>query len=88
MLPSYNTPSCKKSVISPSTSCVSTLSKFVHSTMPGQNILCTNAPSKSVICSTVKSKHVNSDVNVIRKNTVNVLNDSVIAPVSHHFSSS
>ena len=49
---------------------VSTLSKFVHFTMPGQNIQCTNAPSKSGTCSTVKSKHVNSDVNVIRKKTV------------------
>ena len=41
--------------------------------MPDQNIQCTNAPSESVTCSTVKSKRVNSDVNVIRKNTVNVV---------------
>ena len=49
---------------------------------------CTNAPSKSVTCSTVKSKCVNSDVNEIRKNTVNVISDSVIAPVSSCPSSS
>ena len=53
MLPSHNTPSLKKSVISPSISHVSTFSKFVHSAMSGQNIQCTNAPSKSVSCSTV-----------------------------------
>ena len=88
MLPSRNTPTCKKSVISPSISHVSTLSKFVLSTMRGQNIQCANAPSKSVTCSTVKSKRVNSDVNVIRKSTVNVVNDSVIAPVSPRLSSS
>ena len=41
------------------------LSKFVPSTMPVQNIQSTNAASKSVACSTVKSKHVISDVNVI-----------------------
>ena len=82
MLPSHNTPSCKKSVISPSISHVSMLSKFVHSTKPGQNIQCTNVRSKSVTCSTVKSKRVNSDVNVIRKNTVNIVSDSMIASVS------
>ena len=38
MLPSHNTLSCKKSVISPPISHVSKLSKFVPSTMPGQNI--------------------------------------------------
>ena len=59
MLPSHNTPSCKKSVISPPIVYVSTLSKFVPSTMPGQNIQCTNSPSKSVTSSTVKSKRVN-----------------------------
>ena len=64
------------------------LSKFVPSTMPVQNIQSTNAASKSVACSTVKSKHVISDVNVIRKNTVYVINGSVIAPVSPHPSSS
>ena len=79
MLATHNTSPCKKSAISLSISHVSTLSKFVHS---GQNIQCTKAPSKSVTCSTVKSKRVNSDVNVIRKNTVNVVNDSVVAPVS------
>ena len=82
MLLSHNTPSCKKSVISPSISHVSMLSKFVHSTKPGQNFQCTNVPSKSVTCSTVKSKRINSDVNVIRKNTVNIISDSVIASVS------
>ena len=47
--------------------------------MPGQNIQCSNAPRK----------RVNSDINVICKNTVNVISDSVIAPVSHRpFSSS
>ena len=88
MLPSHNTPSYKKSVISPPISHVSTLSKFVLSTMPDQNIQCSNAPSESVTCSTVKSKRVNSDVNVIRKNTSNVVRDSVIAPVSPRSSSS
>ena len=58
MLPSVNTPSRKKSVISPSVSHVSMSPKFVHSTMRGQN-------SKSVTCSTIKSKRVNSNVNVI-----------------------
>ena len=82
MLPSHNTPSCKKFVISPSISHVSTLSKFVQSTIPGQNIQCTNAPSKSVTLSIVRGKRVNSDVNLIRKNIVNVVGDSVIAPVS------
>ena len=82
MLSPHNTPSCKKSVISTSTSHVSMLSKFAHSTIQSQTIQCTNAPSKSITCSTVKSKRVNSDVNVIRKNTVNVVSDSVIAPVS------
>ena len=53
MLPAHNTPSFKNSVISPTISHVSTLSKFVHSGMWGQNIQCTNAPSKSVSCSTV-----------------------------------
>ena len=43
---------------------------------------CTNALSKSVTFSTVRGKRVNSDVNLIRKNTVNVVGDSVIAPVS------
>ena len=43
MLPSHNAPSCKKSVISPSISHLGKLSKFVHSTMPGQKIQCTNA---------------------------------------------
>ena len=87
MLPSHNTPSCKKSVISPSISLVSTLLKSVYSTMPGQNIQYTNAPSKPVTCITVKSKRVNSDVTVIRKNTVNVVSDSIIAhvrPVLRH----
>ena len=56
MLP-YNTQSCYKSVISPPISHVSMLSKFVPSTMPGQNIQSTNAASKSVACSTVKSEH-------------------------------
>ena len=82
MLPSHNMPSYKKSVISPSISHVSTLPKFVLSTMSDQNIQCSNAPSESVTCSTVKSKRVNSDVNVIRKNTLNVVRDSVVAPVS------
>ena len=81
MLPSHNMQSCKNSVISPRFSHVSTLSKFVPFTMPDQNIQCTNAPSKSVTCSTVNS-NVNSGVNVTRKNTVNVISDSVIAPVS------
>ena len=40
--------------------------------MPGQNIQNTNAPSQLVTCSTVKSKCVNSDVNVTHKNTVNI----------------
>ena len=66
----------------PSISNLSTLSKFVHSTMPGQNIECANTPNKSVTCSTIKSKHVNSDVNVIRENNVNVVSDSVIAGAS------
>ena len=66
----------------PSISHLNTLAKYVHSTRPGQNIQCTSASSKSVTCSTVKRKRVNSDVNVIRKNTVNVVGDSVIAPVS------
>ena len=88
MLPSHNTTSWKKSVTFPSTSRLSTLSKFVHSTMPGQNIQCTNAPSKSVTCITENRKHVNSDVNVILKNTVNVVSDSVIARVSPRPSSS
>ena len=79
MLPSHNTPSCKKSGISPPISSVTTLSECVPSTMPGQNIQCTNAPSLSVTCSTVKSKRVNSDVNVIRKDAINVISDSVIA---------
>ena len=82
MLPSHTTPSCKKSVISPPISHVSTLSKFVPSIIPGQSIQCSNAPNKSFTCVTVKSKRINSDVNVIRKNTVNVVSDSVIAPVS------
>ena len=56
--------------------------KFVPSTMPGQNIQSTNAPCKSVTCSSVKSKRVNSDVNVIRKNTTNVISYSVIVPVT------
>ena len=85
MLSSHNMPSCKKPVTSTSISHVSTLSKFVHSTMPGQNIQCINAPSKSVTCSTIKSKHVNSDVSVICKNTVNDVSDSVIACVSLSF---
>ena len=88
MLPSHNMPSWKKSVTFPSNSRVSTLSKFAHSTMPDQNIQCTNAPSKSVTCSTVNCKHANIDVNVILKNTVNVVSDSVIAPVSPRPSSS
>ena len=50
--------------------------------MSDQNIQCSNAPSESVTCSTVKSKRVNSDVNMIRKNTLNVVRDSVVAPVS------
>ena len=56
--------------------------------MPGQNIQYTNASSKSVTCSTVKSKWVSSNVNVIHKNTVNVISDSVIVPVSPYLSSS
>ena len=83
MLPSHNTPSFKKSIFHGST-----LSKFLHSTMPGQNIKCSNAPSKSVICSTVESKRVNSDVNIIHKNPVNVLSDSVIARVGSRLPSS
>ena len=71
----------QNSVISPRISHVSTLSKFFPSAMPGQNIQRTNAPSKSVTFSTVNSD-VNSSVNVTRKNTVNVISDSVIAPVS------
>ena len=82
MLPSDNTPSHKKSVISPPISQVSTLSKLFYSTMPSQNFQCTNAPSKSVTCSTIKNKRLNSDVDVIRKNTVNIISDSMIAPVS------
>ena len=62
MLPSHNTPSCKKSVISQSILHVSILSKFVHSTVPGQNIQCTNAPSKTVTCISVKSKRVNVSI--------------------------
>ena len=81
MLPSHNMQSCKNSVISPRISHVSTLSKFVPSTMPGQNTQCTNAVSNSVTFSTVNSD-VNSGVDVTRKNTVNVKSDSVIAPVS------
>ena len=45
MLQSQNTGSCKKSVISPPISHVSTSSKFIPFTMPGQNIQCTNAPN-------------------------------------------
>ena len=48
--------------------------------MPGQNIQCTNAPSKSVTYSTVKSKRVNSDINVIRKNTVNGVSSDDFTP--------
>ena len=88
MLPAHNTPSWKNSVISSSISHESTLWKFAHSTMSGQNIQCTNAPSMSVTWSIVKSKRVNSDINVIRKNTINVVNDSVIAHFSHCPSSS
>ena len=73
-------PSYKRSVISPPISHVSTLSKFFSSTMAGQNIQCTNAPSKSVTYSTVKSKRVNSDINVIRKNTVNGLSSDDFTP--------
>ena len=80
--------SCKKSIISPSISHLSTLSKFVYYTIPGQNIQCTNAFSKPVTCSTRKSKRVSNDLNVIRKNTVNAVSDSVIARVSPRLSSS
>ena len=82
MLLCHNTASCKKSVIPPSILRVIMLSKFVHSTIPCQNIQCKKGPSKSVTCSTVKSKHVNSDVNLIHKNAVNVVSNSVIARVS------
>ena len=82
MLPSHNMPSWKKSIISLSISHGSTLSKFLYSTMPGQNIQCNNAPSKSVTCSTVNSKRINSNVNVICKNILHVVSDSGIARVS------
>ena len=49
MLPSHNMPSCKKSVTSPSISHVSMLSKFVHSTMSGQNIQGTNVFPASLL---------------------------------------
>ena len=88
MLPSDNTPSHKKSVISPPISHVSTLSKLFSSTMPSQNFQCTNAPSKSVTCSTIKNKRLHSDVYVIRNYTVNVISNSMIAPVSPRPSSS
>ena len=74
MLPPHTTPSCKKSL----SKFVSMLSKFIPFIIPGQSIQCSNAPNKSVTCVTVKSKRVNSDVNVIRKNTVNVVSDSVL----------
>ena len=83
MLPPHNTPSYKKSVISPSTSHVICYQNLLISQFKVKLFdVLINAPSKSTTCSTVKSKRVNSDVNVICKNTVNVVSDSVIAPVS------
>lgn len=79
MLPSHKMSSCKKSVISPS---ISHSCTFVHSTISVQNIQYTSVSSKFVICSIKKSKHVNSDFNVIRKNAVNSVSDSVNARVS------
>ena len=48
--------------------------------MPGQNIQCTNAPSKSVTYNTLKSKRVKSDINVIHKNTVNGVGSHAFTP--------
>lgn len=42
-------------------------------------------PSKSVACTTVKIKRVHSDVNMIGKNAVNVVRDSIIASASPTF---
>ena len=64
------------------------LSNLVHSTIPCQNIQCTSIPNKFVTCSTVKSKRVSGNVNVIRKNAVNVVRVSVIACVIPRPSSS
>ena len=64
------------------------LSKFVNSTIPGQNIQCTRVSCKSVTFSTVKSEHVNGDFNVTRKNVVNAVRDFVIPHVSPRPSSS
>ena len=49
MLLSHNKPLCKKTVTSPSISHVSMLLKFVNSTIPGQNIQCTNAPKSLLL---------------------------------------
>ena len=49
---------------------------------------CASFASKSVTCSTVKSKLVISDVNVIRKNAANDVRDSAIACVSIRLPSS
>ena len=44
-----------------------------------------SVPSKSVACTTVKIKRVHSDVNMIGKNAVNVVRDSIIASASPAF---
>lgn len=91
-LPSQNMPSYENSDVSPSISNARTffkkVSKLFYSTIPGQNTQCTNSFSKSVSCSTGKRKRVNSVVNVIRENIVNVGSDSVINCVSPRPSSS